>query len=627
MSTKLKLRTLKSKAQAGSQYALTELGKLVSDTKYLEDVIPAILANISLPIPDSIATLPTRNVILAHTALVTIAKGLSPEELAIVVRRHWSQIWGWMTLLSDSYLNPYSTQITPSPVDHDIDFRDNLHLALLTIMHSLTRTSKTARRLASCRRQYWLTVNLILLAAGSHSCHDPSEQIHRDILAKGVDLLDSMMHSKYPGLSWEDIICDTLNYTPSRLPSGLLHRIIENTVLNDAPCPDYEMLDLSLRMLHMLSGLSRTFNYALMHQRSVFWICNVVKWVSGQDTGILEEDGKMSFIFEYLRCSLGYLLDAITTGGQTAVLQALKAGMLRWIAASAHIVDDEGRTRQEKDEREPLSDLIQALLRLLSGYTVYYSVSLAFPKALRRAEKLLCGCVSLYGDFLELRNVVDDRVAKRRLWDEDGVNVCANKQRSFVVPDASSITTVLEIAKKKRGMGIESLAKVTGAPALPKVFSFFALNLPTANSMTLTNADGTPKPLIPLDSREKEFQWWLTTRCVSEQRADILYHQSQYRSDNPWIPPDEPVVSMLSFDSYQHPGYNIDTISLAEAKQLSPKCFDWDPVLTDHRIEKDPLVLTTTSTACCPYFRLEFAAAPLSDCNRKENIKFESARC
>ncbi|ESK92081.1 tudor domain-containing protein 1 [Moniliophthora roreri MCA 2997] len=619
MSTKLKLRTLKSKAQAGSQYALTELGKLVSDTKYLEDVIPAILANISLPIPDSIATLPTRNVILAHTALVTIAKGLSPEELAIVVRRHWSQIWGWMTLLSDSYLNPYSTQITPSPVDHDIDFRDNLHLALLTIMHSLTRTSKTARRLASCRRQYWLTVNLILLAAGSHSCHDPSEQIHRDILAKGVDLLDSMMHSKYPGLSWEDIICDTLNYTPSRLPSGLLHRIIENTVLNDAPCPDYEMLDLSLRMLHMLSGLSRTFNYALMHQRSVFWICNVVKWVSGQDTGILEEDGKMSFIFEYLRCSLGYLLDAITTGGQTAVLQALKAGMLRWIAASAHIVDDEGRTRQEKDEREPLSDLIQALLRLLSGYTVYYSVSLAFPKALRRAEKLLCGCVSLYGDFLELRNVVDDRVAKRRLWDEDGVNVCANKQ--------------CPLPRKNPGKRI-AFFRCTGCKldyycsrdCQKEAWNGHRESCKSHRGSSFTQ-NGTPKPLIPLDSREKEFQWWLTTRCVSEQRADILYHQSQYRSDNPWIPPDEPVVSMLSFDSYQHPGYNIDTISLAEAKQLSPKCFDWDPVLTDHRIEKDPLVLTTTSTACCPYFRLEFAAAPLSDCNRKENIKFESARC
>ncbi|KAK7040125.1 hypothetical protein VNI00_009931 [Paramarasmius palmivorus] len=373
----------------------------------LKTLSAVIMSSLPTPHPDFADTLPTQTVLLVHTAIRALSTAFGSvagkPELLVMVNRHWSQIWDWMPLLYDTFLNTRSTryrQFTHS----DTSFCDDLHLSLLTILNSLARESSTASTLLS-NPVFSLMVDLLLLATQPPSFGDFSEPLHRNVLSMGTALFKLM--SNYPDRAWNPIISEVFDRTPTHFASGILGRIIENTLHKDQ-IPDYEVLEFSLRALCWSKQFSPPFRSAFIQRRSIFWVCNVMKWMSRQEAHCHGRERLLSFYLKYLRLCTDYLVTTILDKGQTAALEALEAGILESISFSAYILDEETRRG-----REDLRSLVRCLLRILLNHTMYHSVCAVFAKHFHRANKSVCACISLCPDFTEIEKVVEDRVAKK----------------------------------------------------------------------------------------------------------------------------------------------------------------------------------------------------------------------
>ncbi|ESK92078.1 zinc finger mynd domain-containing protein [Moniliophthora roreri MCA 2997] len=589
-ATKPRFSLLEKSAKSGSQDALEQLGKMGSRSALdLLKTIPTFLHHLPVPVPDaSLGTFAgTHPHILARIALVSLGEGFKKDRFMSQMmfseaERCWPQIWAWVLFLYDSYLNPRSDSFSSTvPLDHMGNFCHALHFAIAKVLFAFSLSRNSFSIMKSTPNCTNVAASLFLLATRMPICHAPTTPIYLHTAICCYELFDNFL-DRGRGMG----ICEAIDNAPVSFASDILHR------LTDAISGDTDPVLLQLQMAMFLRCTHSTphFNAAFLRCRSIYWICRVMKWIDQRRDQVRHNHPKTySLVRSYFDCVV-YFYRTFNQQGYPAVIEALKAGFLKSLVLSADFVDAE----LDGDANDYLQreQSVQMVLDDIARKSIYHSVCMVLPKALRDAEGLYKPGTVLDAYFPKFRETIQLRLKDRREWDRLGFNCCGNPK--CPIPRSTP--------RESKDMRI-AMFRCSGCAVLyycsqecQRVSWKDHREFCWSKKHNQLYKDGEPQPEYLLTVRDRIYRDWLIRKHANSAHSALVSHQAQYRTKKR-LPITEPVVSVLGYTGQSFLPFTIDTMPVALAKRYAPN-EDWEELVDQARKNgKDLLVVARTAIA------------------------------
>ncbi|ESK93847.1 hypothetical protein Moror_13030 [Moniliophthora roreri MCA 2997] len=585
-----RLKHLKSSALAGSRNALQDIETMISENlRIVPDVLPAILHHLPAPLPDfSAMDIPQKTSIigLAQSALVALGEALirdhfHTQSVVDEIHRSWPHIWRWIVFLFDSYLNPESDLYASSvPIDDMVDHPVTIHYAISKIIFAFTNSKVTGLPiLTKTKGAISLAIENFLISAGELSFVLMDRvMFNPDAFTYSTWALLGLMEA--PDDKPLQAIANKLSQKKSgRFAVGIVARLIFASRIQDASGTP-RSLKSTLNVMNLLTLYSPAFNISLIHSKSVYWVCTIIRGLTSRLGATVSSDSA-----NVLKSGCDYLLSALDHFGHPVATELLKTGLLKCILKSGRFLDSAFMIEsisEDSDETKStgtLPELYIKLLHKIGSYTVYGSVCGVAVKALSRV-KMLEPPPRLAEEFKQFVTEVEGRAKSKAKHDESAIAVCgrigcpyldknfSDRTKGDRVPTfrCTGCEEVYYCSKECQKFdwverGHRNMCKQR---KLSKERNSHHYNGPTLDIRDLLSFNS-----MIMDYIEDDVAWWLSVALLFKVRCER----------DPDIQPDEPLVALLNYQEFPH---KMDIITVRKAKGMDTG-YSWDRVVANWR--------------------------------------------
>ncbi|KAK1216859.1 hypothetical protein PQX77_020494 [Marasmius sp. AFHP31] len=517
------------------------------DPSLLADALPLLLHHLPIPLPNIIDMEPgksSQKMELACKAIKALADGLESEaldlsQIASEIQRCWERLWTWIQFLFETYLVTSSPPLPPHLI-LDYETYDYVHLCMVKILFTLTRFRELAELLTRSPSTFSVLGRLFLLAAQNPPFTRSSNERQQLTLIYCEKALGNMQMLTDLSSKWTEELTRTFSYCANPvIATNIIDRIVclvQTPKLNFCCDSIKQTLDIILKCT---DGAPR-FNLSLIQQRSVYWVCFIMKRIASGKLSIQCQDPLTSLIGCLKRGSL-YLVRVINDYGYAAILMALEAGLLRSIAKSARYIAQD--TCQDGLSTH-MSLLYEELLYKLTSYTSYYSIAGALSHSLRRIDasrdsKIATGKACISRCFESMEHSVQTNMAMRKRWKDKKFNLCENPKCSREALHGQPLE------RKSRCFGCQRSWYCSRSCQREDWELGHRHDCKLYRAQQIDES-GVHQPPLP-DGRDERYIIWSMKMQLLSFREQCVERQKEHRQENPDIPRDEALVCVLDF--------------------------------------------------------------------------------